>query len=272
MTLEDQYMPLLQRAAKIIELREMAQSEDLPSEQQPDIIKAISHEKTNLSDKAYDLVRSKFSTEKSAEMVDLRLREEMSELKRTSHEEWGASIEVVEENIYHHFAAMKKQSPFMRKHGKFALLYALAAIALIFGGLKFYLLVPSPQNEIDTVAGLYERQAAYEKYVSYQKMANTNSRRGGFILQVLFWPAEPTDTEMDSASGFASISYAVYNNLVEEQVVCPVAGLSEPSFLTIAALVSDHMKKPEVMAEHDREDFYGLVAEPIIAKYPLCTP
>lgn len=181
--------------------------------------KAIENLEQKLNEESSELIDRTVNTWNSDQPLNIFLAEEFASLKQDADESWHNAIDDVGQRITKLALSESSKSPMRRKVEKNGVWIAIGVIAITMLSLKWYWLVEVDQP-IETVTGTIQRAAALDKLLDYDDSMDTRVRRGGWLKGILFWPAEPTEKEIEHASEFLWAAVEIYDYLNTEGAIC----------------------------------------------------
>ena len=201
--------------------------------------------------------------------VPNQIASELAQIESEADPSWQSAITYTRESLLPYLTKEARRSPLMRDVIKWTPI-AVGVVAVIAyftirltGGLD----VSAP---LESQLGLQQRAAAAEKVIRYDDWMQTQTRRGGWLKGIFVWPIEPTQTEIEGAAEFASISLQGYDALAQEGEVC--GNLVEGNN---AKLSEGQIEFVDQMASSIQSDKLQWSSEPMVtvldqirAKYP----
>lgn len=143
----------------------------------------------------------------------------IAELRTRSDPSWNDAINYLSEDLLVHLKREASRDPQLRKAIK-AIPWALGGLAVTaYFGLRLFSATPIDYS-VETREGIQQRAAAIEKVLRYTDWMDTRVRRGGWLMGILFWPVEPSKSEIEGAAEFAGFAYAA-QKISTEDFGCP---------------------------------------------------
>lgn len=129
---------------------------------------------------------------------------QIEEVRQRADPSWYPAIDYTSDNLLPYLQKEARKSPGLRKVQKAAPFVAGALVIIAYFGVRIFAATPVTES-IDSRLGLQQRSAAAEKAIRYDDWSGTRVRRGGWLKGILFWPIEPTETEIQSAAEFVTV-------------------------------------------------------------------
>lgn len=243
----DVYRPLLDLSNAIAENRE--EYRDNPSQQRRgELEKERKLLDQRLNEACEKLIRGSVEGWTNTTPLASVVARDIEQLKEVADSSWFPAIDDVSARLVTIAKRETSKSPARRKIEKYAAVFAFAGCLLFYFGLKWFWLI-DVSSSIETVNGVVERSAAFEKAIDYDDLMHTRVRKGGLLKGLVFWPAKPTEDEITSASEFVGAASEVYAYLEEQGAVCSVDfgnqdGLVGVDSVTTATVALKHIKVP----------------------------
>ena len=144
---------------------------------------------------------------------------ELARIESEADPSWQSAITYTQDNLLPYLTKEARRNPLMRDVINWAPLAAgvVAVIAYFTIRLTSGLDVSAP---FESQLGLQQRATAAEKVIRYDDWMETHVRRGGWLKGILLWPIEPTQSEIEGAAEFASVSLQGYDALAQRGEIC----------------------------------------------------
>ena len=212
------YQPLLELSVAINECNQELQ-EKPGWRRKSELKKTVQNIEQQLTEQSTELINKTVDSWDSEQSLSSFLAEELDAVKDAADESWHVAIEDVKNRLNKLADKEGKKSPTRRKIEKNGWWIAIVAIGITMVSLKWYWLV-DVNEPIESTTGLVQRAAALEKLLDYDDSLDTRVRRGGWAKGILYWPAEPTEEEIEYASEFLWESVNLYDYLRRENAIC----------------------------------------------------
>lgn len=263
------YQPLLELSIAITQCKEeLIQKPN--SKRESELKKAIQNMEEKINEKSVELVDKTVDTWDSNQSLSSYLNTELNSLKEAADESWHSAIDDVKQRLVNLAETESKKSPRRRKLERNAWWIGIVLVAIIMCSLKWYWLVEVNQP-IETTQGVVQRAKSLEKLLDYDDSMDTHVRRGGWLKGILFWPAEPTEKEINYASEFLWSTVDVYDYLLKENTLCG-SQISHNSKddnmkdeIAISQVVINYLKTTNPTSS---ENGARLIANAFISKFP----
>jgi hypothetical protein len=132
---------------------------------------------------------------------------------------WQPAVQYTKENLIPFITKEAGKSPLTRDIIKWSPVVLAAVGAIAYFGIRFTSGV-DVSAPLETKLGLQQRAVAAEKVIQYDDWMGTHVRRGGWIKGLLFWPIEPSESEVKAASEFVSVALEGYDVLTQQSAIC----------------------------------------------------
>lgn len=212
------YQPLLELSAAIKQCNQELQGK--PGwKRKSELKKAVGNMEQKLTEQSTGLISKTVDSWDSGQPLSSFLAEELDAVKEAADESWHVAIEDVKNRLSKLADKESKKSPTRRKIEKNGWWIAIVVTGITMVSLKWYWLI-DVNEPMDSTAGVVQRAETLEKLLDYNDSMDTSVRRGGWLKSILFWPAEPTEQEIEYASEFLWTTVDVYDYLSEEGALC----------------------------------------------------
>lgn len=165
----------------------------------------------------YDLLKDGKSGAVATELVNA----DLAEIAAASNPDWHNTYESVRLDILARIDNEADKKPWQRTLRRRLPLILLAIVILGYMGTRWYSATPVDQP-IETKAGLIQRAAALHKAARYTDWHPEKVRRGGWFVELVFWPIEPTEIEVKSAGELAGLLFGGAQEMQSAGVACGV--------------------------------------------------
>jgi hypothetical protein len=264
------FQPLLELSAVINEYKEELQTKP-GSKRKSELKEGIQNMETALVEKSTELIKKTVDSWDSDQTLSDYLEQELDAIKEASDESWHLAIEDLKVRLRKISNTESKKSPIRRKIEKNGWWLTILFIGITMVSLKWYWLIEVNQP-IDTVKGVIQRAGTLDKSLNYDDSMDTKVRKGGFFKGILFWPAEPTEKEIEYASEFLLSTVEVYAYLQEQNAVCggPLFHISDDDHykdtMAISQVVLDYINNGSNF--NNVENGPLLIAQALTSKFP----
>ena len=212
------YRPLLELASAISECNEELKGKP-DRKRKAELQKAIQNMEKSITEKSTAIIDRTVDTWSSDKSLSSFLASDLDAIKSAADESWHVAIDDVKVRLDKLARREGRKSRTRRKFEKNLWWITIAVVVITAVSLKWYWLV-EVSEPIESAAGIVQRAGALEKLLDYEDLVNTRVRRGGWLKEVLFWPAEATEEEVTYASEFLWAAVEVYDYLVSEGTLC----------------------------------------------------
>jgi len=263
------YKPLIQIIYAIKELH--TEFEGNPErKRKAEIKKELPNLNQALDEKCNDLIKTIIDSWSPEQPLDQFLSEDLNNLKDSiDDDKIKQVIDDLKEKIIPLASKESKKGPTRRKLKKNGWLIGLGLVVLIMVGLKFYWLVDVSES-IEAPIGVIQGGEALEKLLDYNGLMKTKVRRGGWVKEIMYWPASLTDKETTRAGEFISVSVAAYEYLKKNNLICGANlttyedNIFYSDKLNIAKFVSEFLSN---INPSDYDQGVGIIVTAFINKY-----
>lgn len=165
----------------------------------------------------YDLLKDGTSADEAAALVNT----DMEEIAAASNPEWHGTYDIVRHDILARIEREGGKKPWQRTLRRRAWLIILAVLVVAYGGTRWYNTTPVDQPP-ESKAGLIQRAAALHKVVRYQEYHPDKVRRGRWLVELVFWPIEPTENDIKGAGELGGFILGGGQSLMAGGAACNV--------------------------------------------------
>jgi hypothetical protein len=172
----------------------------------------------------------------------------IAEIRATCDSSWLPALDYTSNNLLPKLRKEADRDPRVRKAIKAIPWFLAGAVFVAYFSVRFLSATPI-NHDFSTKEGIKERASALEKVIRYEDAMDTHVRRGGWIKGILFWPIEPTESEVKGASQFAGLANSAQQVVVDE-FNCPAVyrgGDKIPQeHLDYLSKMADYLREPNV--------------------------
>lgn len=180
-------------------------------------IQAQAHYESALQTFVYDLLKDGTPTDEAAALVNT----DFEEIAAASDPAWHGTYDVVRHDILARIEREGDKKPWQRTLRRRLPIIILAVLVVAYAGTRWYNTTPIDQPA-ESKAGVIQRAAALHKVVRYEEYHPTNTRRGRWLVELVFWPIEPTENDIKGASELAGMILGGGQSLMSAGAACGV--------------------------------------------------
>lgn len=154
------------------------------------------------------------STAEGQEKAPSLVQAQIAQIRDECDPSWLVALQYVSDGLVPQLHAEAKKHPSLRKLTKMAPFIVFVVIAISYFSVRLLSSVPIT-DVAESRKGIQQRAEAVNKVIRYDDWMSTKVRKGGWIKGIVFWPIEPTESEIKGASEFASLVFAAQEIGVE---------------------------------------------------------